>query len=361
MNHHFKANCLPTLIGSLPVSSHQEAVRLVFEYTPDIPIWAQLPVHPAEGMIRQFLPGLPGLRTHNDKIFIDTDTETFDQSLLSFYEDFMSAAEGKIALSETRFVLEPETAQGFFALTDHLGKTPAPLAAIKGQVTGPFTFCTGIRDQNDRAIFYDDQLRDAGVKLLAQKARWQVQQLSRFAKPPIIFFDEPALAGFGSSEFISVLPEEIKACLEEVFEAVHSEGGLAGVHVCANTDWSLVLDSSADIVNFDAYAYFDRFLLYAELIRNFIASGKILALGIVPTLNREDIENENVDSLLKALGERIDQLAALGIDRHKILSQTLITPSCGAGSLSIPLMQKVLEMTRDVSKRLRREVQSAAS
>ena len=34
------------------------------------------------------------------------------------------------------------------------------------------------------------------------------------------------------------------------------EGGLVGVHVCANTDWSLVLDSSADIVSFDAYALF---------------------------------------------------------------------------------------------------------
>ncbi|MFC1798901.1 hypothetical protein ACFLZL_03750 [Thermodesulfobacteriota bacterium] len=356
MNHRFQPNCLPTLIGSLPLNNHNEAVRLVFEYTPDIPIWAQLPVFPAEGMVQQFLPGMPGLTTENEKVFIHTAAETFDDSLLGFYEDFMAVTDGEKPLSDSRFALQPDTAGGFFALTDYLEKTSVPTTAVKGQVTGPFTFCTGISDQNGRAIFYDPQLRDVGVKLLAQKARWQVQQLSRYGGPPIIFFDEPGLAGFGSSEFISVSPEDIKACFEEVFGAVHSAGGLAGVHVCANTDWSMVLDSSADIVNFDAYAYFDRFLLYAERIQNFIASGKILALGIVPTLNREDIEKENVDSLENVLAEKIDTIAALGIDRQKILSQTLITPSCGAGSLSIALMKKVLEMTRDVSERFRSEL-----
>ena len=78
--------------------------------------------------------------------------------------------------------------------------------AVKGQVTGPFTFCTSVSDQNDRAIFYDLQLRDVAIKLLTLKARWQVQHLSQFKRPVIIFLDEPALAGFGSSEYISVTP-----------------------------------------------------------------------------------------------------------------------------------------------------------
>jgi hypothetical protein len=53
-----------------------------------------------------------------------------------------------------------------------------------------------------------------------------------------------------------------------VVDAIHTDGGLAGIHVCANTDWSLVLESGADIVNFDAYAYFDRFILYGDPIRD---------------------------------------------------------------------------------------------
>ena len=122
---------------------------------------------------------------------------------------------------------------------------------------------TGIHDNRGRAIIYDDQLRDAAVKLIALKARWQAKRLSAFGRPVIISVDEPALAGFGSSEFISISRDESRRQPGgEVIDAIHDGGGLAAIHVCANTDWALVLGSSADIVSFDAYAYFDRFILY---------------------------------------------------------------------------------------------------
>ena len=41
------------------------------------------------------------------------------------------------------------------------------------------------------------------------------------------------------------------------------------------------LESGADLVNFDAYAYFDRFILYGPQIRDFLAAGRLLAWGIV--------------------------------------------------------------------------------
>ncbi len=40
----FKANALPVLIGSLPVTDHDQAINMVLKYTPDIPLWVQLPV-----------------------------------------------------------------------------------------------------------------------------------------------------------------------------------------------------------------------------------------------------------------------------------------------------------------------------
>jgi methionine synthase II (cobalamin-independent) len=356
MSTHFQANCLPVLIGSLPIDDHAEAVRLVFEHTPDIPLWIQLPVFNEEGMIRQFLPGMPGVSMKKDKRVVDATKESFDRDILEFYEEYMAVIEGRKELQETRFVLTADTAPGFFKFTDHLKDLPGAPLAVKGQITGPITFCTATSDQNDRAIFYDDQLRDAAVKLLALKARWQVQQLSSFNRPVIIFFDEPALAGFGSSEFISITREAVKNCLEEVFEAVHMEGGLAGIHVCANTDWSLLLESSVDIVNFDAYAYFDRFILYPDQIKRFMASGRTLAWGMIPTLNREDIENATTDALVNRWEDRARKIEALGIDYSKIMAQALITPSCGSGSLSLDLSQKVLRLTKDVSRQLRNQL-----
>lgn len=349
----FKANGLATLIGSLPLADHHEALDLILEYMPEIPIWAQLPVNKEEGMMVQFTPGLPGLCRENDNLFVNAGNAAFENELLQFYEDYLAVSEGSIELDRSRFALKEDTARGFFTFLKRLETCDLAPVAVKGQITGPFTFCTGIADQEKRAIFYEPQIRDAAVKLLAMKARWQVERLSQFQKPVIIFFDEPGLAGYGSSEFTSISREDVNQCFEEVFESVHQAGGLAGVHVCANTDWSLVLDSAVDIVSFDAYAYFDRFILYPDQIKTFLEAGKILAWGIVPTLNVDDLEKETTSSLVRQLEEKIQQIESLGIDSGTLINQSLITPTCGTGTLSVDLTQKVLKITREVSREIR--------
>ena len=349
----FQPNGLSVLIGSLPLAEHDQALKLVLKYTPEIPLWIQLPVHKKEGMIAQFMAGMPGLRATADGGFIDTARAGFDRDLIHFYEDYLAVMEGNADLSDSRFLLDEDSAKGFFVFVEGLKRLSAPPVAVKGQVTGPFTFCTGILDQNKKAIIYDEQIKDAAVKLLALKSRWQVRQLSQFGCPVIIFFDEPALAGFGSSEFISISKDAIINSLEEVIAAVHAEGGLAGVHVCANTDWSLILDSAADIVSFDAYSYFERFVLYKENIKEFLNAGKIIAWGIVPTLKVDKLENETAESLINQWREKAAQIEKLGIDSNQLISQSLITPSCGAGSLSAGLAIKVLELTREVSDQIR--------
>jgi len=353
MTKNFQANAFPLLIGSLPIGDHEKAAELVFQYTPDIPIWIQLPVYREEGMIFQFLPGMPGLTVTEDKAFINTAGEKFNDELLQFYEDYMADTEGKSDPQHSRFALKPDTAKGFFTLTEHLKKASKPPLAVKGQITGPITFCTSVKNQSGVAIFYDSQLRDASVKLLAQKARWQVRQLSQFGCPLLIFFVEPGLAGFGSSEFISISHAEVSACFEEVIAAVHAEGALAGIHVCANADWSLILESAADIVSFDAYSFFDKFMLYPKAIKKFLESGRIIAWGIVPTLLPEDIEKETSDSLLAQWEEKAAQIESLGIDKSVILRQSFITPSCGMGSLKLEHALKTLRLTKEVSERLR--------
>ena len=353
MNELFQANGMGTMIGSLPLTDHGKAMDLILEHTPDIPFWAQLTVYPQEGMLVQFAGGLPGLCRDDGGIFVDASAGTFDNQLLQFYDEYMKVVEGEIELDSSRFVLTPDTAGGFFTLTERLAGRPGAAVAVKGQITGPFTLGTGIVDQHQRAIFYDVQLRDAVVKLLAMKARWQVRQLSRYNQPVLIFIDEPGLAGFGSSEFTSISHNDISQCFEEICDAVHGEGGLAGIHVCANTDWSLVLESSADIISFDAYAYFDRFILYPTQIKNFLESGRILAWGIVPTFNTQQIERETSDSLFEQWREKAKQLEALGANMPKLISQSLITPSCGVGSLDLASAEKVINLTRAVSRQIR--------
>lgn len=256
----FEPNARPVLIGSMPLKDHAAAADLVTTYTPEIPVWVQLPALPNEGMVDQFLPGMPGVVTEGDRRFVDLSDDAGSQELLAFYEEVMAAEAGELKLEDSRFALGPE-APGFGHLVARC-QTATALQAVKGQVTGPITFATSVANRDGQAIFYDPQALDAAIKLLTLKARYQVQQLSRFGKPVIIFIDEPALAGFGSSEMISITQEQIIAALAEIADGVHAEGGLVAVHVCANTDWAMILRSPIDFVNFDAYGFFDRFILF---------------------------------------------------------------------------------------------------
>jgi hypothetical protein len=349
----FQPNALAMLIGSQPLRDHAEATRLVLAHTPAIPNWVQLPAYRHEGMVDQFMDGLPGLVRGGQRNFVDCTAADFDDQMLAFFEEYLQVTDQAGPWDQTRFVLKPDVAPGFFSLLDALDDHADQLKAVKGQITGPITFCTGLHDQDRRAIFYHDGLREAAVKLLALKAAWQAKVLGRWGVPVIIFIDEPALAGYGSSELISISREDIGLCLGEVIDAVHARNALAGVHVCANTDWSLLLESTVDIVNFDAHGYFDRLILYADALGRYLASGRCLAWGLVPTLQAEQIEASSVESLWQSWSEKIKRLADAGIDPAVVKAQSFITPACGTGSQSAALSRKVLELTRGLSARIR--------
>ena len=143
--------------------------------------------------------------------------------------------------------------------------------------------------------------------------------------------------------------------INEVAEAIHQEGGLAGVHVCANTDWELLLESSIDVLSFDAYSFFDKIAPLTDKINTYLDRGSIIAWGIVPTGKADDVEKETADSLTALWKEQAEELTGPGRDTAALLCQTFITPSCGTGSLEPELAQKVLDLTRAVSDNLRAE------
>ncbi|NIA08396.1 MAG: hypothetical protein GWP10_01135 [Nitrospiraceae bacterium] len=346
----FEPNALPTLIGSLPILDHREAIQLILKYVPEIPLWPQLPRHPKERIFSQFAEGLPGIREREDTLYFDTEDPIFEQELLSFYEQYLGVTEGGIPLNESIFAFSKDTGQGFRTFLDagrHM--TPRPVA-IKGQISGPFTLLTGLKDKSGRLSYFNSQLREAVVKALTLKARYQIEEMKALHPEVILFLDEPALAGFGSSAMVGITREDVIADLTEVINAVHGAGAIAGIHVCANTDWSMVLSSPLDILSFDAYNFFDRIVLFRKQLVEFLDRGKTIAWGLVPTSSEEDLRKEDVKSL-NALW--IEQVKQLGTDPELVKRQSLITPSCGTGLLSRELSIRVLDLTRGLSMAIR--------
>ncbi len=356
----FTANGLPVLIGSLPLNDHCEALDLICAATPEIPLWPQLPGNPLEQMMPQFAEGIPCIREDNltapeGRILFDTSGPDFEAQQLAFYEDYMAAQDDPATLAASRFRVSRERAEGLYQFVEHLqaGQSGTCPAAVKGQVTGPFTMLTGIKDGLGRAGYYNDTVREMVVKGIAMKAAWQTRFLAASGLPVIVFIDEPALAGLGSSAFISVSNATVQEMINEVAEAIHAAGGLAGIHVCANTEWEVLLSSKIDILSFDAYSFFDKLAALGGQVHGYLDRGGILAWGGVPTGNAADIDKESADSLIRLWEQQAATLVRPGRDLPALLRQMLITPSCGTGSLSRARAEKVLELTKAVSAALR--------
>lgn len=349
----FHANCNPILIGSLPIVDHREAIDLIFQHSSAIPLWPQLPKNEKEGMVRQFVTGFPGLIDDGNRCYVDTSIDGFEEEMVAFYEDVMRIEEQPDFLCKSRFALGRDSAIGFFHLIDYLKEKNPTSKTVKGQITGPVTTGIGIKDQNGKPIIYDDNLRDMLITMLCLKARYQVIELQKFTgtTPPVVMIDEPSLVSFGSTAFSGVSMQMVSDAVATVISDIQTSGGLAGVHICANGDWGPALLSGADIISFDAYFYFDNFVLYREQLTSFLQRGGILAWGIVPTGDPQVVEKESTNSLFTKWREQLSYLADFGFTEKQLMQQTLIAPSCGTGSLTQEQAVKVLSMTDELSKR----------
>ena len=117
MAHAFRGDCRPVLIGSMPLTDHEEAHRLVKATTAEVPVWVQLPRLAGEGMVAQFLAGMPGIKQEADRYYIDSTGEAFDNALLAFYERYLSLESGAMDAHAAGFGLDPGVAGGFGAVS----------------------------------------------------------------------------------------------------------------------------------------------------------------------------------------------------------------------------------------------------
>ena len=351
----FNADCRPILIGSLPLKSHREAMEMILSCTPEIPLWPQLPYYPAERMTRQFISGIPGLTEDDDNFYINTTGDDFTDKLTTFFQELIDGESQQTLPVHSPFNLSDETCKGFSVLKNTLQKAQKPFFTVKGQITGPLTTGIALKDEDGNSLFYNEMHREMITKLLAMRARWQAEQLRTLPliHPPIIFIDEPGMVSFGSTSLTTVTREMVSQVVEEVIDGIIRGGGISGVHICANGDWEPALQSRAQIISFDAYSYFANFIIYRDQLTRFLAGGGLLAWGIVPTGNTEAIERESVDSLYDKWLEQCHSITDLGFSYSQICQQTLISPACGTGSLSLEHARRVLELTATLSKRIR--------
>ena len=337
-----------TGVGSMPHPETRDALRVMFENFSAIPYWPQLPKRDfRENMYAQFSEGLVGVQIDlpQEWMGLVKDDNTMAQ-IEAFYTRYIED-------NPDLFAVGQEYAAGLYALRD-FGDALKNAKWIKGQVTGPISFGLQVVDQNLKPMLYDEALRDVLVKHIARKAQWQEKFLSTVGAhgcaplQPIIFIDEPSLALIGAS-VVALNRDEVVRDLEEVFSALHC---VTGTHCCGNTDWSMLLQTSVNIISFDAYNYAENLALFADDVKRFLDRGGALAWGIVPTVE-EQIARETAESLTARLDAAVNLLVKKGLDRDLLYERALITPACGLGTVSLAAAERAFALTRAVSEQLR--------
>lgn len=342
-------------IGSLPHNTVESAMEVVKKDFSEIPFYPQLSnINRNEDMTIQFLEGLPSFLPSNESFEIDTESEKFFEDLESFFTDY----EEIIADTDTEILEKYAISKDFsstFPEFEKIIKNTKPQYA-KAQIIGPFTLAAMLTDQNGINAIFDETLREIVVKLLTLKVLWQIKHIKQANSTtiPIIFMDEPTLSQLGTSAYLTISEKDVVDMLAEISEIIHQNGGISAIHCCGKCDWTILIKAKADIINFDAFAFSEHLGLFAQEIDKFLQDGGKLAWGLVPTLDVEALKNITLADLIKDFGQGIKYLTNKGIDEKLIIDNSLITSSCGAGSLSVELAQKAMDLVFELSNELRK-------
>lgn len=346
-NRTFDFNFLATGIGSVPFQDVAATCRDILHHFPDMPFWPQFVQRSyAEDMYIQYSEGLPLLEVNEKKrcLSIRSSCER-EAELVSFYDRFL-------AHDTDYFEISRDYAPGIYELLELIGQADCiERQFIKGQTIGPVTFAAGIADLDGKSVLHNPELLEALVNGLAIKALWQVRKLGESGRKTIIFLDEPYLSGFGSA-FSPIERHEVISLLQKVIKYLkESSDTLIGIHCCGNTDWSMVIDSGPDIINFDAFEFMDYFLLYSNDILRFLKAGGTVAWGIIPTAGADG--DESADNLEDRLFQGFKRMYEWGVNPEVVAERSILTPACGMGTMTPEASQNGMHLLSRLSGNLR--------
>lgn len=343
-------------IGSLPHKDIVSAMKIVRENFPQIPFWPQLAkLNKNEDMIVQFIENLPGLiiDKNSEKIYLENESDEFFEQLENFfldYEEIISTSDTDILDKYAITDANSSTFKPFLKLINEIKPTYA-----KGQIVGPFTLATTLTNIDGKCAFYDETLREIIVKTLSLKALWQIKEIKKANQNtiPIIFIDEPSVSQLGTSAFITISKCEVVEILKEISDIIKENGAISAIHCCGKCDWTIPIEADVSIINLDGYAFAQNLSLFSNELKPFLEKGGLIAWGVVPTLDKDALEQTDINEAISKFDEAIEYLVKKGIDKQLLINKSLVATSCGAGSLSIELAQKAMNLVQELSIKLK--------
>jgi hypothetical protein len=330
-------NCRTTAMGILPHTDVDRALELALSL--DIPFWPQLPrLSYYEDMYVQVSENFPGVRIDEVNRRIDFSIERFNEELPAFAERMEDVE---------LYRLSPR-----YSVVYHrfLELDLSGYAAVRGQIVGPVSFGFSVKDENDRPILYNDDVRSLLIEFMARKVNVMGAELAQKNPNAFMFVDEPGLE-FIFSSLSGYSDTQARVDLDQFFSLVE---GRRGVHLCGNPDWDFLLRTPMDVLSFNAFGRGDRFVNYIPSIQAFLARGGVVGWGIVPA-NYDEFRASDLEGLLDHLEGLWDLLEKGGLRRQDLLPRSLLLPATCA--LVNPdqetTVEACYELLRELSSRVR--------
>jgi hypothetical protein len=332
----FSPNCRTTAMGIMPHTDVERALEVALSL--DIPFWPQLPkVSYFEDMYVQALENFPGVE-------IDVANQRIRFRRSRFYEELPSYFER---------AEDPETFRltEAYSLVYHrfLEKDLSSYPAIRGQVISPISLGLKVVDEDQKSIIYHDEVREVLFDFIQKKVNLQYGDLQEKNPNGFVWVDDPGL-GLIFTAFSGYNEVQAKGDFDRFLEGLE---GPRGLHLCAKPDWDFLLKSKLDILSFDSFSCGAVIINYPSMI-DYINRGGIISWGLVPTYT-ELLEQETFDSLIERLETFWKGLIQRGMNREKLLHQSLLAPA--TCNLLNPdkekTVEKAFEMLREVSGKIR--------
>ena len=109
--------------------------------------------------------------------------------------------------------------------------------------------------------------------------------------------------------------------------------------------------TDVDIISFDAFGYAKNLLLYTDRLRGYFDRGGSLAWGITPST--DDIDRVDSSSLWERLMASWEKLEESGFSRRELIERSLITPSCGMGTVTRAQCERILKINSQISEKVK--------
>lgn len=308
-------------IGSLPHRSFRDAFELSMNGT-DIATVPSLPLRaPAESLIAQALVGIQGVTAGpygsigidapqlDPGAYVSTDLD--DESFASFRR-FLKYAKG------------------------HTG-------TVKWQFVGPVTLGAALQ----RAGVSANIAYAVALRAVQQHTDYLAREVARSLPKcqQIVVLDEPDFGAIADPEF--VLPPDAAIDLLSGALAVLEPMAIAGVHCCGDADLASILAAGPTLLSVPAAA---GLIESAGYIQRFVDNGGWIAWGAIAT---DGPIPHSAERPWRQLCELWCQMVQRGCDAARLRQQSLISPGCGLSGHSVAAAEAILELTRQLSARVK--------